>query len=263
MSFIPSAELWLSLFLLLTGPFIGSFISASAQTWPTRSNLLIRRSQCAHCQRPLTLADLVPLLSFLVLKGRCRTCKTSIARQHFFAEILSTLIALSSVYVFSGWTMLASALFGFTLLFAALVDFRTRLIPDGASFSLIAAGPALLYFLHGTNGLFTALVGASLGYGVFWLVAFAYRHLRGREGLGMGDAKLLAAGGGWMGPFALPWIILLAASSALAILLLTNKGNLRGDTELPFGPALAFAIFVLWLWFGWQGDGLLLLSLTA
>ncbi len=250
---------WLSLFLILVGPFIGSFISASALAWPSGINLRISRSRCTHCERELGLVDLIPLISFFALKGRCRTCKTPIERQHIIAELASTLIALGAVFMFDGWMMLASTLFGAVLLFIALVDFRTRLIPDGSSFLLIATGPAVFYLVHGKSGLATAIAGAVFGYGIFWLVAFAYRHIRGREGLGMGDAKLLAAGGAWMGPFALPWIILMASSGALALLLLTGKSNLSRDTEIPFGPALAIAIYIIWLWFGSPGASLVLL----
>jgi leader peptidase (prepilin peptidase)/N-methyltransferase len=252
---------WLSLFLVLTGPFLGSFISASAQTWPDRSNMgMSSRSHCAACGRRLTLIDLIPLISFFLLKGKCRTCKTPIASQHILAELASTLIALSAVMIFDGWLMLASAVFGYVLLFIALVDFRTRLIPDGASFSLILSGPVILYALYGPAGLKSAVLGAVFGYGIFWLVAFAYKQLRGREGLGMGDAKLLAGGGAWMGAFALPWIILLASSSALVLLLISSKGKtLHRETELPFGPALALAIYGLWLWVAVRGPGFILL----
>ncbi len=250
---------WLSLFLVVVGPFMGSFISASALAWPSGINFRISRSRCTHCDRLLGVVDLVPLVSFLVLKGKCRTCHNPIERQHIIAEVTSTLIALASVFIFDGWVMLASALFGAVLLYIALVDFRTRLIPDIASFTLIASGPAVLYLVYAKDGLSTALIGAVVGYGIFWLVAFAYRHIRGREGLGMGDAKLLAGGGAWLGPLALPWIILLASTGALVILLLTGNGNLRKDTELPFGPALAVAIYALWLWSGSRGTGLVLL----
>jgi len=251
---------WLSLFLILTGPFLGSFISASALAWPDRSNLRTSRSQCAQCGTDLTLVDLVPLFSFFLLRGRCRHCQTPIKRQHIIAELASTTIALSSVLVFDGWVMLASTGFGLILLFIALVDYRTRLIPNGASFSLISSGPAVMYLMHGNAGLKTGLIGAVVGYGIFWLVAFAYRHLRGREGLGMGDAKLLAGGGAWMGPFALPWIVLLAASTAIVGLLIGSKGkSLHRETELPFGPALAIAIYGIWLWSSINSTNLILL----
>ena len=252
---------WLSLFLVLTGPFLGSFISASAQSWPDRSNMaLSSRSHCAACGRQLTLIDLLPLLSFLWLRGKCRTCKAPIAGQHFVAELASTFVALSAVIIFDDWLMLASALFGYVLLFIALVDYRTRLIPDGASFSLILSGPAVLYALYGPAGLKSAILGAVFGYGIFWLVAFTYKQVRGRDGLGMGDAKLLAGGGAWMGAFALPWIILLASSSALVLLLISSKGKtLHRETELPFGPALALAIYGLWLWVGAHSPGFILL----
>lgn len=256
-------DTWMTMFLVLTGPFIGSFISASALSWPMRSNLGLTRSVCDQCGTRLKLVDLIPLLGFILLKGKCRACKAPILRQHIIAELASTVIALASVIIFSGWMMPISALLGFLLLFIALVDHRTQLIPDGASFSLIGAGALVLFFLHGKDGLLTALTGALIGYGIFWLVAFGYRHIRGRDGLGMGDAKLLAGGGAVLGPMALPWVILLASSSALVLLLLTSKEKeLHRDTQMPFGPALALAIYALWLWQGTHDYGVTLLNLA-
>ncbi len=251
---------WLSLFLILTGPFMGSFISASALDWPRRSNLGASRSSCAQCGRALGLLDLIPLLSFFILHGRCKNCGTPINRQHIVAELASTLIALSAVYVFHGWMMLVSATLGAVLLFIALVDYRTKLIPNGASYFIITSGGVVFYLTHGNAGLLSAIIGAAFGYGIFWSVAFTYRMLRGHEGLGLGDAKLLAGGGAWMSVFALPWIILMAASAALAVLIVGSKGkSLRRDTQIPFGPALALSIYVLWLWSGFTGTNFALL----
>ena len=247
-------DAWLGLFVIASGPFIGSFVSASASSWPQYGNIISRRSRCAACGHMLGLAELIPILSFIVQKGRCKACAAPIARQHVMAELASTLIAVAAVLVFSGWMIPVSALFGAVLLFIALVDYRTRLIPDGATFGLVAGGLTLAFVLHGQSGLKSALIGSVAGYGAFWLVAYLYRRLRGREGLGLGDAKLLAAGGAWLGPLALPWVVLLAASGTLVTVLLSRRGNLHRDTALPFGPALAFAIYALWLWGGWHNS---------
>ena len=125
-------DAWLGLFVIASGPFMGSFVSACASSWPKNGNIVSRRSRCAACGHMLGLAELIPLLSFIAQRGRCTACGAPIARQHLIAELASTLIAIASVLVFSGWMMPVSALFGAVLLFIALVDYRTRLIPDGA-----------------------------------------------------------------------------------------------------------------------------------
>ncbi len=243
-------EGWLGVFLVLASPFAGSFVSASARGWPDPGNLSMGRSRCAACGRALRPSELVPLFSFLVQRGRCMACGAPIARQHFVAELASMLIAIAAVLVFSGWMMLAGVLFGEMLLFVALVDSRTRLIPDGAVAALLASGLLLAFLRAGPGGLAGALAGALAGYGAFWLVAFLYRVLRKREGLGLGDAKLLAAGGAWCGLPALPWIVLLAASASLVAAVLMHRRRLHGETALAFGPALAAAIYGVWLWSG-------------
>ncbi len=246
---------WLALFLVVAGPFIGSFVSASAQGWPHHGNWLAGRSRCAACGHVLSVGELVPLLSFFMQGGRCQACGAPIPRQHVVAEFLSALIALASVLAFSGWMMLVSVGFGEMLLFVALIDYRTRLIPDGAVAVLVAAGLLVSFATRGREGLALSLAGALAGYGVFWLIAWLYRHWRHREGLGLGDAKLLATGGAWNGILALSWTVLLAALAALAAAVLLHKRELRGDTALPFGPALATAMFLVWLWSGWHDLG--------
>jgi leader peptidase (prepilin peptidase)/N-methyltransferase len=252
---------FLSLFLLLIGPFIGSFVSATANAWPNWSQTLRVRSKCDHCQRDLDLIDLIPIASFLLLRGRCRTCQNPIGNSHFIAEILAALIAIASVLIFSGTLQVISAMFGWALLFASLVDIRLKLLPDSITLGLVPAGLLVLFWQGGMEMAKLSAIGAGLGYGVFFAIAWVYRRLRGRDGLGLGDAKLLASGGAWCGPFALSWIVLLAAASTLLMLGIhakISKTPLRSDTAMAFGPALALGIYGLWLWSGRNGLGLAL-----
>ncbi|MBL4594958.1 MAG: prepilin peptidase [Robiginitomaculum sp.] len=255
---------FLSMFLILCGPFVGSFVQASANIWPDRSNAVQIHSVCQHCHTKLKVFDLIPIVSYLWLRGKCRSCETSFGSAHLFTECAAALIAISAVIVFNGWLMLVTALLGWVLLFASLVDFRLRLLPDGATLGLTLAGAIVLFWQAGVPGLWFAGLGAGFGYGVFYIIAKGYRILRGRDGLGLGDAKLLAAGGAWAGPFALSWIVLLAACFALVGLWITS--TIRGqkpkaDTALSFGPALALAIYLIWLWSGQGDEGLRLLYL--
>ncbi|MBL4617456.1 MAG: prepilin peptidase [Robiginitomaculum sp.] len=238
------------LFLLIASPFIGSFISASANSWPNWNKVLQSRSNCSHCQKRLQVRDLIPIASFLVLGGKCRFCSTAIGINHLLAEIFATLIAVFAVWVFSGSLVLVSVFLGWVLLFGALVDLRTRLLPDEMNFILIITGLLVSFWQGGGQGLLYAILATIIGYGVFFIIAKLYLRLRGREGLGLGDAKLLAAGGAWLGPLALNWIILLGCVIALLGIITTSiysRKRAKADAMISFGPALAMAIYLLWL----------------
>ncbi len=224
--------------------------------WPNRRAILQTRSRCKNCQTELILIDIIPVFSFLLLGGKCRKCKAHIAQAHLFTELMAMLIALASVFVFSGWLQVVCALFGWTLLFGSLVDLRLRILPDGITIGLIIAGLIIISWIGGLEFFWLGLFGTIIGFGAFYLLAKLYQLLRGREGLGLGDAKLLAAGGAWLGPFALSWVVLLAcffAITSLLILRLVQQKPIKSDTALSFGPALSLAIFILWLWSGRDG----------
>jgi len=243
-------------FLLLSSPFVGSFISASAGAWPNWADTLQTRSKCVQCKTKLSAIDLVPVLSFFWLHGKCRTCKALIPRIHPWAEAIAVLVALASILVFTGWLQFITAIMGWVLLFGALVDIRLRILPDEANAVLGIGGLVTLLWLGGTDYFWLAVIGAGIGYGAFYIISRVYKMLRGRDGLGMGDAKLLAAGGAWLGPFALSWVVILAGIVALCGMLVMGylrKETLKSDTVLSFGPALSLAIFVLWLWSGRDG----------
>jgi leader peptidase (prepilin peptidase)/N-methyltransferase len=240
----------IELFILIASPFIGSFISASANSWPDWGKTLQTRSTCSHCQKQLQTRDLIPILSFLLLGGKCKFCSAPIGINHLLTEICAALIAGFAVWVFSGALVLASVFLGWILLFGALVDLRTRLLPNEMNLILVITGLLVSFWQGGGQGLLYALLATIIGYGVFFIIAKIYLRLRGREGLGLGDAKLLAAGGAWLGPFALSWVILLACIIALAGILITSiysRKKTKADTIISFGPALAIAIYLLWL----------------
>ncbi len=246
-----------SFFLLISSPFIGSFIGASAKAWPGGEAIANARSTCAHCQHTLHVFDLIPILSFILLCGKCRTCVAPIGWDVLWVEVLATGIAVVSVFVFTGHELqLASVLLGWILLFAAMVDVRLQLLPDSTNFGLIALGALVSFWKSGFDGLWVSLAGAMIGFGFFFIISALYRRVRKRDGLGLGDAKLLAVGGAWCGAFALNWIVLLAASFALLNILFAKvwrKQNIKADTALAFGPYLAAAIFIIWLYNGENG----------
>jgi leader peptidase (prepilin peptidase)/N-methyltransferase len=233
-------------FLIAAGPFVGSFLTASSRAWPDWGRIAKGRSACDQCGRRLPPWELIPIVSFLVQRGRCTACHARIPVLHPVGEGFALVIAIIAVLAFDGGWTLAAALFGWALLFGALVDLRTLLLPDVVTLGLIPAGLILAYVGGGTDGIVQAAIGAAIGFASLALIAWAYRQLRGRDGLGLGDAKLLAAGGAWAGPFALPWIVAMGAGATLLIVAIAHLlGRKTGaETEIPLGPGLAAGCFL-------------------
>lgn len=236
---------FLDLFLLASALFIGSFLTATALCWPDWAAVLRPRSGCGNCGRTLRMQEQIPVVSYVFQRGRCAACASPIWPGHPIGELAALLIVVAAVLVTDGPATLVASLLGFALLFGALVDARTHLLPDVVTLGLIPAGLAWAWFSHGTPGLLDSSLGAILGFSVLFLIGWLYRQLRGREGLGMGDSKLLAAGGAWCGALALPWIVAIGAGATLvfvAALALSGR-KITGDLALPFGPGLAFGVF--------------------
>lgn len=234
------------LFLVAAGLFVGSFITAAARAWPDWSVLLRPRSGCEGCGRPLGLTELVPVASYLVQRGKCRSCGTAIWSGHPIGEAGALAVALAAVFLTDGWAAPVTALLGWTLLFGALVDARTQLLPDLVTLGLIPAGLAAAWLMPGPPAILDASLGAIFGFAVLWGLGAAYRLIRKREGLGMGDAKLLAAGGAWCGLYALPWIVAIGAGATLIFIAIKAVlgEKLGPDTPIAFGPGLCAGIFV-------------------
>lgn len=229
--------------ILLAAPIAGSAAGAFAGRFPDRlADWVFGRSRCPACGTTLAARDLVPLLSYLLLRGRCRHCRAPIDPAEPGAELAALLLAALAVALLDPLPALVAALVGWVLLAAALVDRRTLLLPDLLTLPLIAAGLAAAGFGLAPASPLGSLAGALSGLAGTALLAEAYRRLRGREGLGMGDAKLLAAAGAWLGPGALPLVLLIGAAAALAAALATGAHR-RPQEPLPFGPWLALGFW--------------------
>lgn len=229
--------------LLALAPVAGSAAHAFATRYPDDlAGWLTGRSRCPRCGTPLGARDLVPILSFLWLRGRCRCCAAPIDRESLGAELFALLQAGLSLSISPLPLAAVASGVGWILLAAALVDRRTLLLPDLLTLPLLAGGllSALLGLAPATA--IGALAGAAIGWAGTALVAEAYRRWRGREGLGSGDAKLLAAAGAWCGPWTLPWILLIAAGSALLAAFATGAWR-RPAEPIPFGPWLALGFW--------------------
>ncbi len=233
---------------VLAGPFVGSVLGVLIRRLPRGRPVGLARSACESCGRALGPADLVPILSFLARRGRCRYCGAAIAPMHLAIELAALAVAVVVVCVAGGDAVWAGCVLGWSLLALAWIDAETLLLPDALTLPLIVAGLLAAWWLEPWT-LTDRAAGAIAGYAAFRLIEIGYRRWRGRDGLGQGDAKLLAAAGAWLGWQALPWTVVLAAVLGL---LVAGAWALAGrpvgrETALPFGPPLALAVWVMWL----------------
>ncbi|HDR8948908.1 prepilin peptidase [Burkholderia vietnamiensis] len=218
----------------------GNADAAPDDGYPPRYDLWRPRSACPHCGHVLRAWENVPLLSYVMLRGRCRQCGHAIGIRYPLVELAGALLAAGSLAAF-GPTGAAIAAFGLcaALLAMSAIDIRTGYLPDSMTLPLLWAGLAL-----NLAGMFTSLqsavIGAMSGYLFLWSIYWLFRWLRGIEGIGFGDLKLLAALGAWMGWAALPQVVLFAAvTGAIVGLVATWRGRMRFEEPIPFGPFLA------------------------
>ena len=217
---------------------------------PEPAGLVADRSRCPKCSAQLRWYDNVPLLSYVVLRGRCRACKTPISIQYPAVELLTGLASLAVVHAFGiGWEGGVSLILTWLLIAMSGIDFRTTLLPD--QFTLPTLWLGLL--VAATSSLFIpaqdAIWGAALGYLSLWSVYWLFKLVTGKEGMGYGDFKLLGALGAFVGPQGLIPIILMSSAVGAVIgttiLMATRKGR---QTPIPFGPFLAIAGWIQFLY---------------
>jgi leader peptidase (prepilin peptidase)/N-methyltransferase len=234
--------------LVIAGPFVGSFLGVLVRRLADGRAFLWTRSRCESCARVLRPRDLVPLLGWVAARGRCRYCGNAIGWFDPAIELAATLVAFGAVTVDGGTETWIDCLLGWWLLALGWIDLRSYLLPDALTLPLVVAGLAGAVWLDPAS-LPAAALGAALGYLGLRTVAWAYHLVRGREGIGQGDAKLLAASGAWLGAAALPQVILFSASAALVAALGLRLAGARigARSALPFGPFLASATWLLWL----------------
>ena len=229
-------------------PFIGSFLGVLIRRLPEDRPIAWARSACEHCGRPLAVRDLVPLLSWLLARGRCRSCGRPIGWFYPAVELAAFAVALIAVAADSGGWVWLDCLLGWWLLTLAWIDARHWLLPDVLTLPLILTG-LFAAAAFAPDALFARALGAALGYASLQALAWLYKKARGRDGLGGGDPKLFAAAGAWVGVGGLPGVVLVAALAALAVAALLRLSGVRlaAQSAIPFGPFLAFATWLVWL----------------
>ena len=206
----------------------------------SRFNLAVPCSQCPQCEHPIELWHNIPILSWLILRGRCSHCSWRIPLRYPLVEAVTVLAGLGVLQVF-GYEWLTVALLFYTLSLIALgcIDMETQLLPDEITIPLLWGG-VLTALVFGHISPADSIIGAVVGYTALWIVYWAFKLLTGREGMGHGDFKLLAALGAWLGWQALPAVVLLASIAGLlyAAVALARRA-IKRDQPIPFGPFLA------------------------
>jgi leader peptidase (prepilin peptidase)/N-methyltransferase len=229
----------------LAGAILGSFLATLILRWPQGRSVMRGRSACDGCGRTLTARDLVPMASALLSGGQCRTCGARIDPLHGRVEAGCAIIGALALGFRPDLGGIGWMLLGWLLLTLALLDWRHYWLPDALTLPLAFLGFTL--GLWATDvALADRIIGAAIGYGLLFAVELAYRALRGREGLGLGDAKLLGALGAWFGWQALPFILLIASAGGLAVMLVTGRARER-TARVPLGTFLALAALPGWL----------------
>ena len=260
----PPADITATLCWSVIGLMIGSFLNVAIYRIPImmqresenylalendqppphteRYNLITPRSACSSCAHKLSLADNSPLLSFALLKARCRYCKARISWRYPSVELLTAVLsALVIWHLGSGIAGISGLILLWMLIAMSFIDLDTQLLPDELTLPLMWLG--LLINLDGTFvPLRDAVIGAAAGYIFLWLVYWMFFAATGKEGIGYGDFKLLAALGAWMGWMMLPLIVLLSSvvGATVGLLMIALKRHHR-DSPIPFGPFLATA----------------------
>jgi leader peptidase (prepilin peptidase)/N-methyltransferase len=244
----------------LFGLVIGSFLNVCILRIPADKSVVLPESSCAKCGKPVAPYDNIPVLSWVFLGGKCRNCKTKISAMYPAVELLTGLLFLACYFIF-GLTVdaLKWAVFAALLVVLAITDLRERILPDQVNFFGLGAGLLFSIFTKSLDGtalwlanrwfdfppppmalsFADAVLGALAGSGLLWIVAEGYFRIRGREGMGLGDVKMMAAVGAFLGLKRTMMTVLLGSllGSVIGILLIaiSKKGR---DYELPFGTFL-------------------------
>nr|WP_294981571.1 A24 family peptidase [uncultured Pseudomonas sp.] len=216
---------------------------------PPPPGIVVESSHCPHCKHKLAWFENIPLISWLALRGKCRHCKVPISVQYPLVELLTALLVVASVWRFGfGWQGFGASLLSCFLVALSGIDLRTRLLPDQLTLPLMWLG-----LIASLENLYmvpkAAVLGAIAGYVSLWSVWWLFKQLTGKEGMGHGDFKLLAAIGAWVGlKGVLPTILLSSLVGAIiGSVWLAAKGRDRA-TPIPFGPYLAIAGWVVFFW---------------
>ena len=242
------------IFIIIIGALWGSFANVCIYRLPLDKGVVSGRSFCPKCKKKITWVDNIPIISFLLIQGKCRKCKKKISFQYPLVETISafTFFIIYYLYGITTTTLLLIVL-GLSFIIIFFIDLKHYIIPDSLTFPMMILG-FIKSFDPNLNSLFpdyiNSLIGGLFGYGSIWSIIYFYKVVRKKEGMGLGDAKLLAVIGFWFGWISIPFVIFI--SSVVALITVTpslmNKSK-KLTSEIPFGPfiiigCITYVIFV-------------------
>ena len=232
--------------VIILGALWGSFANVCIFRLPKEKGVVSGRSYCPKCKKKIVWYDNIPIISFFLLGGKCRKCKKSISIQYVIVEAIN-IVSFITIYYFFGVSVITVLLMMLSISFLVIffIDFEHFIIPNVLTFPMMIVG-FLKSFDPNLPSLFpnyiNSLIGGLFGYGVIWSIIYFYKQLRKKEGMGLGDAKLLAVVGFWFGWISIPFVLFL--SSVLALLWVAPdliKKSKKLTSQIPFGPYIILA----------------------
>lgn len=237
------------MYLLVIAPFIGSFIGVLVLRIPAGEPIVIARSKCQNCDTQLKAIDLVPILSWLLLKGKCRHCNVGYGHEHLMYEFGALIIALWVTLYIPHQLQWVGCLFGWTIFTIAAIDYKFFVLPDLLTIPLLISGLAIVYQFD-KSSLYHHVLGGVIGYSSLSLVSFIYSTIKKKKGMGGGDPKLFAAIGTWVGWVGLPSVLIFSCMTAFIYLgfkkAIGDPTSL--DEKIPFGTHLSIGAWIVWIY---------------
>jgi len=238
--------------VIILGALWGSFANVCIFRLPKEKGVVSGRSYCPKCKKKIVWYDNIPIISFFLLGGKCRKCKKSISFQYAIVEAIN-IVSFITIYYFFGISVITVLLMMLSISFLIIffIDFEHFIIPNVLTFPMMIVG-FLKSFDPNLPSLFpnyiNSLVGGLFGYGVIWSIIYFYKQIRKKEGMGLGDAKLLAVVGFWFGWISIPFVLFL--SSVLALLWVAPdliKKSKKLTSQIPFGPYIILASILFFI----------------
>lgn len=232
------------------GSIFGSFCNVCIYRLPLSKSIAKERSFCPSCKSPINWYDNIPLLSFVLLKSKCRTCGNKINFQYFLVELIAAVSFLSIYFIFGiSITTLLLLILSVFFIIIFFIDLKHYIIPNELTFPLMVIGFLKSFDPNLNKAIFpnyiNSLIGGLIGYLIIWFIIFVYKKIRNKEGMGLGDAKLLAVVGFWFGWLSIPFTIFISSLVALIFVIPSVLNKSRNmASQIPFGPYIIIGSIV-------------------
>ena len=239
---------YLAAFVL--GSIWGSFCNVCIYRLPDNYSVITKRSFCRSCKNKIKWYDNIPLLSFIFLKGKCRNCSNKISSQYFLVELIAAIIFLFIYYIYGiSVTTLLLIILSIFFIIIFFIDLKHYIIPNELTFPLMLIGFIKSFDPNLNQTIFpnyiNSLLGGFFGYAIIWLIIFFYKKVRNKEGMGLGDAKLMAVVGFWFGWVSIPFTIFISSAVALVLVVPSLIKKTRNmSAQIPFGPYIIIGCII-------------------